>query len=153
MTRHCRFVAAATFAALVLVASACTRGPGEAALRAEVEDKLNTSFKGGLFEVEGLKRQGSAPLQASETGAARRVVYYNLSLGLRDSYNFGDWEGLTAASLAQVLGATEKGITGIGSGKMAFLRAEAGEGIEVMGALKRALDPENRMNPGKVVDV
>ncbi len=118
MTRHCRFVAAATFAALVLVASACTRGPGEAALRAEVEDKLNTSFKGGLFEVEGLKRQGSAPLQASETGAARRVVYYNLSLGLRDSYNFGDWEGLTAASLAQVLGATEKGITGIGSGKM-----------------------------------
>ena len=42
------------------------------------------------------------------------MVYFNLSLGLRESYDFSDWEGLTASSLAQVLGATEKGIAGIG---------------------------------------
>jgi TRAP transporter TAXI family solute receptor len=45
-------------------------------------------------------------------------VYFNLSLGLRESYNFSDWEGLTASSLAQVLGATEKGIAGIGKSAM-----------------------------------
>ena len=97
---------------------ACATGPDEPALRAEVEQKLNASFKSGLFDVVGLKRVGSARLPASDTGAARRVVYFNLSLGLRESYNFSDWEGLTAATLAQVLGASEKGIAGIGDGPM-----------------------------------
>lgn len=115
MARHCVIGSAMGFLALTLATGAsCTRGPDEAALRTEVEEKLNTSIKGGLFEVVGLKRQGSAPLPASDTGAARRVVYFNLSLGLLDSYDFSDWEGLSASSLANVLGATEKGITGIG---------------------------------------
>lgn len=115
MARQCVTASAIGFLALTLATgTACTRGPDELALRTEVEEKLNTSFKGGLFKVEGLKRRGSAPLPASDTGAARRVVYYNLSLGLLDSYNFSDWEGLSASSLANLLGATEKGITGIG---------------------------------------
>ena len=36
-------------------------------------------------------------------------------------------------------------------GKMADLEEEHGEAVEVMKAIKRALDPDNRMNPGKVV--
>ncbi len=115
MTRHSALARAVGFLAVALAAgAACTRGPDEAALRAEIEEKLNTNFKGGLFEVVGLKRLGSAPLPASDTGAARRVVYFNVSLGLLDTYNFSDWEGLSASSLAHVVGATEKGITGIG---------------------------------------
>jgi len=37
--------------------------------------------------------------------------------------------------------------------KMKYLKAEHGEGLEVMRMLKRALDPENRMNPGKILDM
>jgi D-lactate dehydrogenase (cytochrome) len=54
---------------------------------------------------------------------------------------------------AQAMGGTCTGEHGVGSGKMKYLKAEHGEGLEVMRTLKRALDPENRMNPGKVVDM
>jgi D-lactate dehydrogenase (cytochrome) len=40
---------------------------------------------------------------------------------------------------------------GIGFGKMRSLRKELGEAVELMASLKRAIDPENLMNPGKVV--
>jgi D-lactate dehydrogenase (cytochrome) len=40
---------------------------------------------------------------------------------------------------------------GIGLGKKDFLRAEHGEAVEVMREVKRALDPRNLLNPGKVV--
>jgi len=94
---------------------ACSRGPDTDALQQEVQEKLNGSFKPGLFEVASLKRQGSAQLPASEQGASRAVVYYNLTLRLLEGYDFNDWEALSPATLANVLGATEKGIVGLSS--------------------------------------
>ncbi len=41
---------------------------------------------------------------------------------------------------------------GIGYGKIKYLKDEHGDAVEVMRALKTALDPENRMNPGKIVE-
>ena len=42
---------------------------------------------------------------------------------------------------------------GVGYGKMNFLIAEHGEAVSVMRTIKRALDPDNIMNPGKIVSV
>jgi len=54
---------------------------------------------------------------------------------------------------AQAMDGTCTGEHGVGYGKKKYLNAEHGEALEVMRDLKRALDPENRMNPGKIVDL
>ncbi|NOX39224.1 MAG: FAD-binding protein [Alphaproteobacteria bacterium] len=55
------------------------------------------------------------------------------------------------AERALALGGTVTGEHGIGMGKLDFMQAEHGDGWQVMSEIKRALDPENLMNPGKVV--
>jgi len=54
---------------------------------------------------------------------------------------------------ALAMDGTCTGEHGVGYGKMASLAKEAGTGMDVMRAIKRALDPDNRMNPGKIVDL
>jgi D-lactate dehydrogenase (cytochrome) len=74
------------------------------------------------------------PSSASELEAARRLN-----------------ERLVTRALA--MGGTCTGEHGVGYGKMKFLEAEHGEALDVMRAIKRALDPDDRMNPGKIVDL
>jgi len=51
------------------------------------------------------------------------------------------------------MGGTCSGEHGIGLGKLKHMRKEHGDGaIAVMQAIKQALDPQNIMNPGKMID-
>ena len=40
---------------------------------------------------------------------------------------------------------------GVGLGKQAYLVEELGDAVDLMRDLKRTLDPDNLINPGKVV--
>ncbi|MBT5308683.1 MAG: FAD-binding protein, partial [Rhodospirillaceae bacterium] len=49
-------------------------------------------------------------------------------------------------------GGTCSGEHGVGIGKKEFMELEYGTGVAVMKTIKRALDPDNILNPGKIVD-
>ena len=76
--------------ALFLLSTGCARGADQARLQADLQEKLNRDVKSGLFEVVGVRREGSAPLPASAEGARRVVVYFNATLKLAEDYRFGE---------------------------------------------------------------
>ena len=50
------------------------------------------------------------------------------------------------------MGGTSSGEHGVGTGRKKYLPVEHGAALDVMRAIKQALDPDNRMNPGKMVE-
>jgi D-lactate dehydrogenase (cytochrome) len=72
-----------------------------------------------------------------------------------DPRQFAEIKTLNARLIdrALAMGGTCTGEHGVGMGKLDYLVKEHGAAVDVMRAIKLALDPHNRMNPGKVVRV
>jgi len=65
----------------------------------------------------------------------------------RRAREFVSWLNETAIGME----GTCTGEHGVGQGKRAYLQAELGDAIDVMSAIKGAIDPDNIMNPGKIL--
>ena len=102
---------------LLLVAgfalTGCDSAPDEAATRQVLQERLAAALKPPVTEVTSFRRLGSGPLPAGADGAARRIVYFNAILKLTQDVDFASWNGLNAAAFATLLGASERGVTGI----------------------------------------
>ena len=73
-----------------------------------------------------------------------------------DTGNASELEAVKAANARLVeralrLGGTCSGEHGVGIGKLKYLAQEHGESLQTMRVIKRALDPYNLMNPGKLI--
>ena len=55
--------------------------------------------------------------------------------------------------LALELGGTVTGEHGVGLGKIKYMQAEHGGAYGLMGRIKHSIDPQNLMNPGKLVNL
>jgi TRAP transporter TAXI family solute receptor len=99
---------------LLMLLAACTRGPKEDALAVDVQARLDAVFGQPLVEIATLNRQGSAPYHPADDGARQVIVYYNAVLRFVDDYDPSDWETLSPALIAAALGATDRGIFGLG---------------------------------------
>jgi D-lactate dehydrogenase (cytochrome) len=73
-----------------------------------------------------------------------------------DTDDEAELEAVKAANVRLVeralrFGGTCTGEHGVGIGKLPYLEREHGESLSVMRAIKLALDPQNIMNPGKLI--
>jgi len=81
----------------------------------------------GNLHIEILSRQGDPQARARAEELNERIVRYAISVG-----------------------GTATGEHGVGIGKRKFMRQEHGASLEVMRRIKRLLDPNGIMNPGKI---
>ncbi len=102
---------------LLALLTGCERGPDEDALTRDVQSQLDAIFGQPLVEVATLRRQGSAPYRAAPDGARQVIVYFNAVLRFVGDYDPSDWESLSPALIASALGATDRGIFGLGPGR------------------------------------
>lgn len=100
--------------ALVLlpVLASCSKLADKDTLQGIVQNRLDAVFQEPILAIKSLRRLGSSPL-GSENGVERRLVYYNAQLEFVRDYALSDWQSLNPASLAALLGASGRGMSGI----------------------------------------
>jgi len=103
---------------LAIWVGACTRGPDDAALSADLQARLDTLFGRQVLALGDLNRQGSAPYVAAQDGARQAIVYFNARLKFTEPYDPSDWNGLSPQLIATTLGATDEGVIGLSGSRM-----------------------------------
>lgn len=94
---------------LILLFSACSKGPNSQVLQKQVDVKLD-SFQKDLFKIKDFSRRGSYTYTSN---GPHLLVYFKMEIELQKDYQFGDWNQLGANSLITALGTSESGIQGI----------------------------------------
>lgn len=128
------------------------RHPGKASFSTDVAVPISRLPESVAFARAQLASRGVAGPILGHVGDGNYHVLVVADPAVPD-----EWARAEAANAAIVehaigLGGTATGEHGVGIRKRKHMRAEHGAALEVMRALKRALDPSGILNPGKLVD-
>ena len=102
--------------ACLLLLTACSRGPDQATLEADLQQRLQQAFSPTTLSLAKLQRRGSASDAHAPAGEERLVIYYDATLKVEQAQDFGTWDSPGVASLISALGAGPRGLSGINSG-------------------------------------
>ena len=109
-----RIVICTVLAALL---AACTRGPDATRIEQDVQARVDALFGRQVLALESFRRQGSAPYRAADDGARQVIVYFNATFRVAEAYDPSDWQGLSPTTIANTVGASDDGITGLRAGR------------------------------------
>lgn len=101
---------------LFTLLAACSRGPEQQTLEAELRQRLEQAFPTDSLSLVSLKRRGSASDASAGPDEERLLVYFDAELQVERDLDFGSWDSPGVASLVSALGAGPRGIGGIESG-------------------------------------
>jgi D-lactate dehydrogenase (cytochrome) len=101
------------------------------------------------FGREELKKHGATGAFVGHAGDGN----IHITLPHNDEASLAKVKAINSAIVHKALdlGGTCTGEHGVGIGKVAYLRDEHGEAVDVMRQLKQSLDPKGILNPGKVL--
>jgi D-lactate dehydrogenase (cytochrome) len=163
------------------IAAECGGGPFEWATRAEDRSRLWQARHDAYWSAFGLRpgakaiasdvcvpisRLAECVVATQEDIAESRLIapivghvgdgnfHLSLLVDMDDADEVARAEGLLERLVGRALAmeGTCTGEHGVGEGKMKYLAAEHGDtGIAAMRTIKQALDPQNIMNPGKII--
>jgi len=71
----------------------------------------------------------------------------------QDEFDRAQLVNMSLIEVAIDMGGTSTGEHGVGLGKKSYLEREHGPALGLMRTIKRAIDPQNIMNPGKIFDL
>lgn len=127
--------------------------PGRSMMITDVCVPISSLAEAIIFGREQLEKQG---LPGGIVGHAGDGNYHALMMidktdeeEIRKAENFNQ----TIVEHALKRGGTCTGEHGVGIGKKKYLEAEHGSALDIMNTIKRTLDPNNIMNPGKFIDI
>lgn len=104
---------------LLALLSGCGGGPDAEEVEKVVQERVAQAFPEGAVRLESLRRVGSSPAAGGEAaagGGERSIVYYNATLAVERDIDVSSWQGLNLGAVASLLGATERGISGLKQG-------------------------------------
>jgi D-lactate dehydrogenase (cytochrome) len=124
--------------------------PGEDFLLADVSVPISqypTLAKATAQHIADLGLKGSIISHAGDGNLHTAVFFPHSDTRSRDCAN---QLNKRLVELALALGGTSTGEHGVGIGKAKYMAQEHGPALEVMRQIKRALDPNGILNPGKI---
>ena len=113
-------------------------------------DRLATAIRRARLEID---RSGLVAPIVGHVGDGNFHLVILLRPDEPDDLQAANALAETLNLMAIELGGTMTGEHGVGIGKKKYMQAEHGDAYALMGVIKKAVDPQNIMNPGKMVNV